>query len=166
MSSLLSSIRKYVCKACTLKKSILREFPDGPLVRVRHHHCQGPGFNPWSGNEDPASHAFKKEKKKKRCPDGLLHARTLLGAWLGQWTKSSWGSEQNKDPYTLRGQLQGLECSDWVVRVNLTKDMTFEKTQRRWGTLLQAHLEEFQAKETANAKALRLKAWWLCSKDS
>ena len=28
----------------------LREFPGGPVVRVRHFRCHGPGFNPWLGN--------------------------------------------------------------------------------------------------------------------
>ena len=26
------------------------EFPGGPVVRMPHFHCQGLGFNPWSGN--------------------------------------------------------------------------------------------------------------------
>ena len=32
------------------KKNICREFPGGPVVRRLCFHCQGPGFNPWSGN--------------------------------------------------------------------------------------------------------------------
>ena len=31
-------------------KNRLWEFPGGPVVRTRHSHCQGPGFDPWSGN--------------------------------------------------------------------------------------------------------------------
>ena len=26
------------------------KFPGGPVVKTLHTHCQGPGFNPWSGN--------------------------------------------------------------------------------------------------------------------
>ena len=26
------------------------EFPERPMVRTPHSHCQGPGFNPQSGN--------------------------------------------------------------------------------------------------------------------
>ena len=30
-------------------KGKIREFPNGPVVRTPRFHCQGPGFNPWSG---------------------------------------------------------------------------------------------------------------------
>ena len=33
-----------------LKNSAYGEFPGGPVVRTQRFHCQGPGFNPWSGN--------------------------------------------------------------------------------------------------------------------
>ena len=26
------------------------EFPGSPVVRIRHFHCQGPGYDPWYGN--------------------------------------------------------------------------------------------------------------------
>ena len=66
MSALLSSISKYVCKACALKKSVLREFPDGPLVRVRHLHCQAPGSIPgWRTKILQALQPKIKKKKKK-----------------------------------------------------------------------------------------------------
>ena len=32
------------------KKLLLWELPGGPVVRTLCFHCQGPGFNPWSGN--------------------------------------------------------------------------------------------------------------------
>ena len=31
-------------------KIIFREFAGGPVVRTPCFHCQGPGFDPWSGN--------------------------------------------------------------------------------------------------------------------
>ena len=33
------------------------DFAGTPVVRTHHCHCCGPGLSPWSGNEDPASHA-------------------------------------------------------------------------------------------------------------
>ena len=33
----------------------LREFPGGPVVGTLCFHSQGCGFNPWSGNYNPAS---------------------------------------------------------------------------------------------------------------
>ena len=32
------------------QKWFVGDFPGGPVVRTLHFHCQGPGFNPWSGN--------------------------------------------------------------------------------------------------------------------
>ena len=34
-------------------------------MRTPCFHCRGPGFNPWSENEDSASHVAQLEKKKK-----------------------------------------------------------------------------------------------------
>ena len=58
----------------------LREFPGGPVVRTLHFHCWGPGFDHWSGNWDPTSHAawpknkaglwFKDESNKKVINSG------------------------------------------------------------------------------------------------
>ena len=31
-------------------KRLSREFPGGLVVRTPRFHCQGPGFDPWSGN--------------------------------------------------------------------------------------------------------------------
>ena len=33
-----------------IQSRIRREFPGGPVVRTQRFDCQGPGFNPWSGN--------------------------------------------------------------------------------------------------------------------
>ena len=33
-----------------LKQFGFWEFPGGPVVRPRHFHCHGPGFNPWLGD--------------------------------------------------------------------------------------------------------------------
>ena len=39
------------------------EFSGCPVVRTPHFHCPGPGFNPWSGNQDPTSMAENKTKR-------------------------------------------------------------------------------------------------------
>ena len=31
-------------------KTLTREYPGSPAVRTLRFHCQGYGFNPWSGN--------------------------------------------------------------------------------------------------------------------
>ena len=36
--------------------------PTGPVVRTQCLHCLGPRFNPWSGCDDPESHAAQAEK--------------------------------------------------------------------------------------------------------
>ena len=41
------------------------EFPGGPAVRTPSSHCRGPGFDPWLGNWDPASHAGQPSPTKK-----------------------------------------------------------------------------------------------------
>ena len=38
------------------------EFPGGPVVRTPCFHCRGHGFDPWSGNQDPASRGAWLEK--------------------------------------------------------------------------------------------------------
>ena len=35
------------------------------MVRTLHFHSRGPGFDPWSGNEDPACHVVQPKKKKE-----------------------------------------------------------------------------------------------------
>ena len=43
-----------------------REFPDNPVVRTWCFHCWGPGFSPWSENEDPTSHTAWPNKERER----------------------------------------------------------------------------------------------------
>ena len=49
-----------------LRTFYLGEFPGSPVVRTPHSHCRGPGFDPWLGNRDPASHTVQPKKKKKK----------------------------------------------------------------------------------------------------
>ena len=39
-------------------------YPGGPVARTPHPQCQGPGFDPWSGNYDPANLPVQPKKKK------------------------------------------------------------------------------------------------------
>ena len=50
-----------------IQEIYLREFPGSPvaIARTLCFHCRGHGFEPWSGNSDPASHVAKKKKKKR-----------------------------------------------------------------------------------------------------
>ena len=45
------------------QKNEARQFPGGPAVRTRGFHHWGPGFNPGSGDEDPASHPVGPKRK-------------------------------------------------------------------------------------------------------
>ena len=51
-----------------------REFPGGPVGRTRRFHWGCPGFHPWSGNQDPASHTAQSKiikitvSTQKECP--------------------------------------------------------------------------------------------------
>ena len=47
--------------------NVVGEFPGCPVVRSPCFHCNGPGFNPWSGNKDPASHGIWSKKEEKKC---------------------------------------------------------------------------------------------------
>ena len=44
------------------------------MVRILYFHCQGPRFNPWLGNSDPARHGvwLKEKKKEKKGQSGLV----------------------------------------------------------------------------------------------
>ena len=42
---------------------MLRELSGDPVVRTLHFHYQGPGFNPWLRNQDPASTTVEQKKK-------------------------------------------------------------------------------------------------------
>ena len=70
------------------------------MVRALCYHCQGLGFNPWSGNRDPTSHVAqpKNEKYKqqntravifKQCPVKFPFAE-MSGGCLG---KDTWGEK-------------------------------------------------------------------------
>ena len=39
------------------------KFTGCPVVKTQGFHCCGLGFDPWSGNEDPASRAMQPKKK-------------------------------------------------------------------------------------------------------
>ena len=53
-----------------------QEFPGGPVVKTLHSHCQGPGFNPWSGNWDSTSQVTWPKKKKN--PGSPPHFMILI----------------------------------------------------------------------------------------
>ena len=39
------------------------------LIKTWPFHCQGPGFNPWLGNQDPTSHVVWTEKTSQAAVD-------------------------------------------------------------------------------------------------
>ena len=55
---------------------VLRDFPDGPVVKILHFHCRGLVFDSWLGKfHMPRDVAKKKKKKKKQFPCIMfLHA--------------------------------------------------------------------------------------------
>ena len=48
----------------TTKKTSSRDFAGGPVVRTLRSHCQGSGFNPWSGNYNNPTAMRPKNKTK------------------------------------------------------------------------------------------------------
>ena len=48
-----------------LRDGVSRGFPGDPEVMTLSFHCKGCGFNPWSGNVDPACLSGQTETKKK-----------------------------------------------------------------------------------------------------
>ena len=49
------SSRQHQCicgRVCTIEVRIkcFRDFPSGPMLKIPHSQCRGPGFDPWSGN--------------------------------------------------------------------------------------------------------------------
>ena len=57
--------------------SIIWEFPGGLVVRILGFHCCGPGFDPWLGNGDPASHAARQNKNKNKIHPESDHSSLL-----------------------------------------------------------------------------------------
>ena len=56
------------------------DFPGGPVVRTPSFHCRGRGFDPWSGNWDPAGCAAKKKMHAWHDPmmgSVILHHASL-----------------------------------------------------------------------------------------
>ena len=77
-------------------KTDLGDFPGGPVIKTPHFHCRGPGFHPWSGNQNPTYHMAqqrkKKERKKKKdwgsSPGSALPlGQSLNTFWLGFFIK-------------------------------------------------------------------------------
>ena len=48
-----------------IQKMWYTALPGSPVVRTWPFHCCGPGFNPWSGNKDPASREAQPKKKEE-----------------------------------------------------------------------------------------------------
>ena len=38
-----------ILNACSLNKSLLANFPDGPMAKTLNSRCKGPRSHPWSG---------------------------------------------------------------------------------------------------------------------
>ena len=56
-------------------------FPGRLVVRTLLSHCQGPGFNPWSGTEIPSALWCGKKKKKKK-EGGRVRSLVLFFKYL------------------------------------------------------------------------------------
>ena len=73
------------------------DFPGGPPVRTLHFHCRGHGFDPWSGNSDPA--CLKKKKKKKQEADQQcqcfweIREMELKCSWVDRWSEEGGPAE-------------------------------------------------------------------------
>ena len=46
----------YLPRGCT-EKDMNQGFPGGPVAKIPHSQCKGPGSHPWSGNEMPCTTA-------------------------------------------------------------------------------------------------------------
>ena len=51
-----------MAQVSALKKSLIWEFPGGPVVRTRRFHCQGSGSVPGWGTKIPPSRVAKKKR--------------------------------------------------------------------------------------------------------
>ena len=61
----------------------LGEFPDGPVVRTRRFHRQGPGSMPGRGTKIPQSQVHDtKKKKKKKLADITIISQIVNGYFL------------------------------------------------------------------------------------
>lgn len=52
---------------CTKNCFFVPEFLGSPVVGTLSFHCGGPGFHPWSQNQDPSGCTAWPKKKKKLC---------------------------------------------------------------------------------------------------
>ena len=96
------------------------EFPGGPVVRTQR---QGPGFEPWSGKQDPTSRETQQEKKKqikffkKRkplflCPLVHVTAPSLMSQNLMHTNKKSVQHSELELPTHLSIALLGCKPSE------------------------------------------------------
>ena len=67
--SVSSLLRVFFFSFFSCQKWMFRKFRGSPVVRTQCFHCCGLGFNPWSGNQDSASHVSwpKYKIKINRC---------------------------------------------------------------------------------------------------
>ena len=97
----------------------MQEFPVCPVVRTWCFRCRWPGFNPWLGNEDPASYmAWQKKKggggrgleeKKKSLAEAIFISIVLPSKTL----ERSW----NQEALTMRKESQSEDTQggrEWV----------------------------------------------------
>ena len=54
--------------------SQVRDFPDGPVVKISHFQCRGLKFKIWSGNQDPTSQGHSQKRKES----GLIFVKMCL----------------------------------------------------------------------------------------
>lgn len=62
-----------ICKSSIFQLSKnAREFPGGPVVKTSSFQCNGPEFDPWSGNYDPTCCTVQLKKKKHSCLAAII----------------------------------------------------------------------------------------------
>ena len=72
---ILWTVVQNVHRILKLKVTDLREFPDGPVVKIQCFHCHGPGSIPSQGTKIlQATHSVAKKRERERLERNFWHA--------------------------------------------------------------------------------------------
>ena len=99
----------------------MREFPGRPVIRTLCFCSQGPRFDRWSGNQDPANYvtALKKGKKEKKTYNNSLMCTTGSSAF-----RITWAVERSRVLWKRAFTYSGIK-----IRLSCFLNFSFNKRQ-------------------------------------
>ena len=158
------------------KYFIAGEFPGSLVVRTQRFYCQGPGFDPWSGNYDPANNTRTKKPlllKMLSSKPSVSHSSSIKYHHnKNNNNKKVWdfpGGPVFKNPPTNAGALSNSRsgktpraAGQWSLCTTTPEPTHLEPVLRN----KRSHHRETLAHSSREINKKKFEMWWLTECDT